>query len=151
MDAQDRLYVMDTGNKRVVVFNEDGTYVSQFGGAGLDPGLFDEPVGIAIDANGAIYIADTWNQRIQTFMPSEDGLSYTPLRQWDVDAWYGQSLENKPFIAVDNRGHVFITDPEGCPRDRVHNRRAAGTDLGRLRRHANDHRNCVRHCSGFGR
>jgi sugar lactone lactonase YvrE len=104
---------MDTGNKRVVVFDRDGRYLAQFGGAGLDPGLFDEPVGIAIDSAGVIYIADTWNQRIQTFMPSADGLTFTPLRQWDVAAWYGQSLENKPFIAVDNFGHVFITDPEG--------------------------------------
>ncbi|HET6846981.1 MAG TPA: NHL repeat-containing protein, partial [Anaerolineales bacterium] len=113
IDAQDHVFVMDTGNKRVVVFDRDGNYLTQFGGAGLDPGQFDEPVGIAIDSAGVIYIADTWNQRIQTFMPSPDGLSFTPLRQWDVSAWYGQSLENKPFIAVDNRGHVFITDPEG--------------------------------------
>jgi uncharacterized protein (TIGR03663 family) len=113
VDAQDRVFVMDTGNKRVVVFNEDGTYLTQFGGAGLDPGQFDEPVGIAIDTTGVIYIVDTWNQRIQAFTPSEDGMTFTPLRQWDVSAWYGQSLENKPFIAVDNRGHVFITDPEG--------------------------------------
>lgn len=112
-DAQDHVFVMDTGNKRVVVFDRDGKYLTQFGGAGLDPGQFDEPVGIAIDSAGVIYIADTWNQRIQTFMPSPDGLTFTPLRQWDVAAWYGQSLENKPFIAVDNRGHVFITDPEG--------------------------------------
>jgi predicted membrane-bound mannosyltransferase/sugar lactone lactonase YvrE len=113
VDAQDRVFVVDTGNKRIVVFSEDGTYQTQFGGAGLDPGQFDEPVGIAIAADGTIYVADTWNQRVQAFAPSEDGLSFTPLRQWDVDAWYGQSLENKPFIAADNRGHVFITDPEG--------------------------------------
>jgi DNA-binding beta-propeller fold protein YncE len=36
-----------------------------------------------------------------------------PLAQWDVNAWFGQSLENKPFIAVDGKNHVFITDPEG--------------------------------------
>ncbi len=113
VDAQGHVYVVDTGNKRVVVFDSNGSYIAQFGAAGLDPGKFDEPVGIALDANGVIYITDTWNQRVQTFMPSPDGLTFTPLRQWDVAGWNGQSVDNKPFIAVDNRGHVFVTDPEG--------------------------------------
>jgi sugar lactone lactonase YvrE len=104
--------VADTGNKRIVVFDEDGGYLAHFGSAGMDPGLFDEPVGVAIGADGTIYVADTWNQRIQSFTPSTDGLSYTPLAQWDVAAWSGQSLDNKPFIAVDHRGHVFVTDPD---------------------------------------
>ena len=113
VDAQGRVYVVDTGNKRVVVFDADGNYITQFGSQGLQPGQFDEPVGIAIDSNGIVYVADTWNQRIQTFQPSADGSIFTPLKQWDVAAWYGQSLDNKPFIAVDNKGHVFITDPDG--------------------------------------
>lgn len=113
VDAAGRVFVVDTGNKRVIVFDANGGYLTQFGSAGLDPGQFDEPVGIAIDAQGVIYVADTWNQRIQSFMPSSDGLTFTPLKQWDVIGWTGQSLDNKPFIATDNLGHVFVTDPEG--------------------------------------
>jgi sugar lactone lactonase YvrE len=30
-----------------------------------------------------------------------------------VYGWFGQSLDNKPFIAVNDDLHVFITDPEG--------------------------------------
>jgi len=95
------------------VFDANGNYLTQFGSAGLDPGQFDEPVGVTLDANGNVYVTDTWNQRVQTFSQSPDGLTFTPLKQWDVVGWYGQSLDNKPFIAVDNVGHVFITDPEG--------------------------------------
>ncbi|HUH98533.1 MAG TPA: flippase activity-associated protein Agl23 [Anaerolineales bacterium] len=113
VDANGRVYVADTGNKRIVVFDADGNYITQFGSAGLDPGQFDEPVGVTLDANGNVYVTDTWNQRVQTFTQSPDGMTFTPLRQWDVAGWYGQSLDNKPFIAVDNKGHVFITDPEG--------------------------------------
>ena len=113
VDANGHLYVADTGNKRVVVFDANGNYLTQFGSAGLDPGEFDEPVGVTVDASGNVYVTDTWNQRLQTFSPSPDGLTFTPLKQWDVAGWYGQSLDNKPFIAVDNKGHVFITDPEG--------------------------------------
>jgi sugar lactone lactonase YvrE len=111
VDAKGRVYVTDTGNKRVVVFDADGAPLTQFGEAGLDPGQFDEPVGLAIDADGLVYVADTWNQRIQVFQESAEN-QFTPFRSWEVQAWYGQSLDNKPFIAVGN-GSVFIADPEG--------------------------------------
>lgn len=115
VDAKGRVYVTDTGNKRIVVFDANGNFITQFGGAGFDPGQFDEPVGVAIDKNGTVYVTDTWNQRIQTFVPVEldDSLSFIPDQQWDVFGWFGQSLENKPFITVNNDLHVFITDPEG--------------------------------------
>ena len=58
---------------------------------------------------------DTWNQRIQTFTPieTETSLTFIPDKQWDVYGWFGQSLDNKPFIAVNDDLHVFITDPDG--------------------------------------
>ena len=115
VDAEGRVYVSDTGNKRIVVFDANGNFITQFGSAGFDPGQFDEPVGVAVDKNGTVYVADTWNQRIQTFIPieSETELSFVPGKQWDVYGWFGQSLDNKPFIAVDDNLHVFITDPDG--------------------------------------
>ena len=113
VDAKGQVYVADTGNKRIVVFDSRGTYITQFGSAGLDPGQFDEPVGVAVAADGTVYVTDTWNQRIQAFAPSEDGKFFVPFLQWDVDAWYGQSLDNKPLIAINAAGHIFVTDPEG--------------------------------------
>ncbi len=113
VDSQGRVYVADTGNKRIVVFDAKGGYITQFGSAGLDPGQFDEPVGVAVAADGTVYVTDTWNQRIQAFVPSQDGMFYMPFLQWDVNAWFGQSLENKPLIAINAAGHVFVTDPEG--------------------------------------
>ncbi len=112
VDAKGNVLVVDTGNKRVIIYDGNGQYISQFGSAGLQPGQFDEPVGIALDSQGNVYIADTWNQRVQVFAPSPDGKTYTPLRQWNISGWYGDSLENKPYVAVDNNEHVFVTDPE---------------------------------------
>jgi DNA-binding beta-propeller fold protein YncE len=112
VDRNGRVYVADTGNKRIMVFDKNGGYLTEFGSAGLDPGQFDEPVGLAIGNDGIVYVTDTWNQRVQSFIPSEDGLTYTPYRQWDIYGWFGQSVENKPFIAVNAENHVFITDPE---------------------------------------
>ena len=113
VDADSNVYVSDTGNKRIVKFDGDGNYITEFGVVGMGAGEFDEQVGVAVDSDGIVYVTDTWNQRIQSFSPNEDGTLYFPLRQWDVNAWYGQSLDNKPFITVDDKGSVFITDPEG--------------------------------------
>ncbi len=115
VDSEGRVYVTDTGNKRIVVFDKDGNFITEFGSAGFDPGQFDEPTSIAVDRNGTVYVTDTWNQRIQTFRPDDSNgtLTFTPDRQWDVFGWFGQSLDNKPYIAVNEDLHVFITDPEG--------------------------------------
>jgi sugar lactone lactonase YvrE len=112
IDSNDHIFITDTGNKRVVIYDNNGNYVSQFGSIGLEPGQFDEPVGIAVDKDGLVYIADTWNQRIQVMTPDSSG-NYTPLKNWEVVAWYGQSLDNKPFLAVDDNGNLYATDPEG--------------------------------------
>lgn len=110
VDAQGRVYVTDTGNKRVVVFDQNGAFITQFGEKGLLPGQFDEPVGIDVDTNGLVYVADTWNQRVQVFQ--ETNGEFIIERTWDVAAWYGESLENKPYLSVRADGHVFVTDPE---------------------------------------
>ena len=114
IDKTGRVYVVDTGNKRVVIFDDKENFVTEFGMAGMGAGELEEPVGIAIDNTGLVYITDTWNQRVQVFSPDTTGLTFTSEITWDVAAWFGQSLENKPFIAVDKDQNVFISDPEGC-------------------------------------
>ncbi|MCJ7531817.1 MAG: SBBP repeat-containing protein, partial [Anaerolineales bacterium] len=114
VDSNGQVFVIDTGNKRVVVFDPQGQFITQFGQAGMEQGQMDEPVGIALDENGNVYITDTWNQRVQVFSPDEPRLTYTPTTTWDIAGWFGESLDNKPFIAVDTQQHVYITDPEAC-------------------------------------
>ncbi len=114
VDGQGHVYVSDTGNKRVVVFDANGQSLSVIGSAGSDPGQFDEPVGLAVTSDGkTLYVADTWNQRIQQFSADATGNTYSFVRQWPVSAWYGQSIDNKPFLALDAKGRLYTTDPEG--------------------------------------
>ena len=111
VDSQGRVFVTDTGNKRVVIFDSDGNDLTAFGGAGLGIGQFDEPVGIAVDDRGRIYVADTWNMRIQVMLPSGDNLIYPTHITWDIDAWTSESLDNKPFLAVDAAYNTYVADP----------------------------------------
>jgi uncharacterized protein (TIGR03663 family) len=112
VDTQGQVFITDTGNKRVVVYDADGNFITQFGSSGYEPGQFDEPVGVAVDDDGLVYIADTWNQRIQIMAPDDSG-NYIPLLNWEVVAWYGESLDNKPYLAVDSSGNLYVSDPEG--------------------------------------
>jgi sugar lactone lactonase YvrE len=113
VNQEGQVFVTDTGNKHVVVFDSSGKFLTQFGESGMDLGQFDEPVGLAFGTDGNLYVADTWNQRIQVFQPDKVGIGYSPIFSWDVKAWSGQSVENKPFLAMDSNDNVFITDPDG--------------------------------------
>jgi len=112
LDENGRVFVTDTGKQRVVVFDANGTYLTQFGSLGLEAGNLDEPVGIEISADGKIYIADTWNYRVQVFESDPTGLQFRSALLWEVDAWSSDTLENKPFLALDQNGNVYITDPD---------------------------------------
>ena len=115
VDADGHVFVTDTGNKRVVVFDENGKFLSSFGSAGMELGNLDEPVGIAVDKDGKVYVVDTWNQRVQVFAADPtitDRLVYRALMAFEVVGWYGQSLDNKPYIDVSPTGDIFVTDPE---------------------------------------
>lgn len=111
VNDQGQVLVADTGNKRIIVYNSDGGFVNQFGSSGFAPGQFNEPVGIALDDQGLLYVADTWNLRVQVLAPDGNG-NYAPLTEWEIVGWYGQSLDNKPFITINAAGNVLISDPE---------------------------------------
>lgn len=112
VDQEGRVFVMDTGNKRIMIYDANGQYLSQFGEGGYGPGQLDEPVGFALSARGLAFIADTWNARVQVFQLTESG-TFTFLREWPIAAWFGQSLENKPYLALGPDDQVCVTDPEG--------------------------------------
>jgi len=62
-----KIYVTDTGNKRVQVFDREGNAITQFGKAGNRAGEFSFPYGIAGDSKGLIYVSDMNNANISVF------------------------------------------------------------------------------------
>jgi uncharacterized protein (TIGR03663 family) len=106
-----QVYVSDTGNKRVQVFDLDLNHLFSFGGPGIVEGRLEEPVGLAIGpvpgSDPLLYVADTWNTRVQAF-----NLNGEFQTEWPILGWDTQSIANKPFLSTDAAGHVYVTDPE---------------------------------------
>jgi len=102
-DAKKIIYVSDTGNCLIKKYNLEGNSLGSFGGRGQEPGKFWEPIGLALDKNGNIWVADTWNQRIQCLNPKGKA-----LKLWDVPGWYGPYLR-EPYIAI-YKENVIVTD-----------------------------------------
>jgi len=61
------LYVLDGVNHRVVRYDAEGRFRSQFGSRGNAVGQFAYPLGIATDPSGNVYVADSGNHRFQVF------------------------------------------------------------------------------------
>jgi len=69
LDGDGNLYVVDGGNFRVQVFNQQGDFIRSFGDIGRRGGQFSRPKGIGVDKDGNIYVADTAFGNFQIFNP----------------------------------------------------------------------------------
>ena len=69
VDEDGNVYVSDTFNDRVEIFDADGNFIREFGKAGDGPGYFTRPKGIAVDRDGHIWVADAMQDRVQVFSP----------------------------------------------------------------------------------
>jgi DNA-binding beta-propeller fold protein YncE len=67
LDHQGRVYVCDTLNWRVQVFDGDLNPVRQIGKKGDMPGYFSQPKGLAIDPEGHLYVLDAHFEAVQIF------------------------------------------------------------------------------------
>ncbi len=107
-------YVADSQNHRIAVLDADGSLVRTMGSYGVanEPGApedaLNEPWGVAVDANGMVYVADTWNHRVVVF--DQTGQF---VRAWGFEgaltdntmAFWGPRA-----IAVDNEDRVYVAD-----------------------------------------
>ena len=62
-----KLYVTDSGNFRVQIFDHQGKYLRSFGTVGTRPGQFGRPKAIAADAAGEVYVVDALLGNFQVF------------------------------------------------------------------------------------
>lgn len=67
VDGDGNLYVADTYNNRVEVFDAEGNFIRAWGKQGDRPGTFSRPKGIAVDADGHVWVADAVQDILQCY------------------------------------------------------------------------------------
>ncbi|MEQ1947347.1 MAG: 6-bladed beta-propeller [Bryobacteraceae bacterium] len=107
-----RLYVADAKESRIAVFDINTLKFVRFIGSASkpgkrEPGTFANPSNIAVDRRGDLYIADTFNQRIQ-ILDAEGKFIKSIGTQGDAP---GEFIRPKG-IAVDSEGHIYVADAE---------------------------------------
>lgn len=101
------LYVTDTGNSRILVFDKDGKFVRTFGSFGTGQAQMDNPVGIAARADGTIAVADTNNARIVLFTSDGQFQTALPVADW------GTVRGLEAYIGFLPNSNLLIPSPTG--------------------------------------
>jgi DNA-binding beta-propeller fold protein YncE len=105
LDADANVYVTDTLNNRVEIFDADGEFISSFGKAGDGPGFFARPKGIAVDCDGHVWVVDQAQSRVQVFNREGQLLAYFG----EVGPYPGQF--NAPYgITIDKQNRVYVSE-----------------------------------------
>jgi sugar lactone lactonase YvrE len=110
-DAGGRVYVPDTGNHRIQVFNANGSFSRSFGSQGAGNDQFDCPSGVAISPlTRDILVVDTCNERVQVF---DSAWTYKQTLGVAGVAGSGERHFNSPGgVAVDAAGAVYVADTD---------------------------------------
>lgn len=68
-DPNQRLvYIVNQNNARIDVLDrQSGKVLSSFGRSGHLPGQFDQPLGVAVDSKGNVYVTENRGKRVQKF------------------------------------------------------------------------------------
>lgn len=101
-----RLWVVDTGNHRLVVVDAEGSETFVLGSLGSADGRFRHPADVTFDERGRLYVADTGNERIQVFRP-DGGF----LASWDRRTGGRRDHLEKPVAVAytpEGRGGIWV-------------------------------------------
>lgn len=111
IDASGRVYVADTGNNRMMVFNANGSFNRSFGSQGAGNDQFDCPSGVAISPlTRDILVVDTCNERVQVF---DSAWNYKQTLGVTGVAGSSERHFNSPSgVAVDAAGAVYVADTD---------------------------------------
>jgi streptogramin lyase len=121
VDNNGNVYVADSGNSTIREISPSGVVTTLAGSAGNSGSAdgtgsnaqFRYPAGVAVDANGNVYVADTFNYTIRKITPG--GVVTTPVGSVGIsgsaDGTGSAAQFYNPFgVAVDNNGNVYVAD-----------------------------------------
>ena len=84
VDAAGNIYIADSRNQRIQMFDPEGRYLRTIGRKGQGPGEFMATRSIDFDGEGRLHVLDNWQRRIQVFTPKGEVLKTIPVSNLDV-------------------------------------------------------------------
>jgi len=124
-DGFGNLFIADSGNsviRRVdyatgIISTVAGNGNSAYGGDGgpATAAQLNNPIGVALDAQGNLYVADTGNHRIRRIDHATQSISTvvgsgSPFYSGDGGLAVAASLYNPTAVMVDGQGNIFVAD-----------------------------------------
>ena len=107
VDKNKHIYVTDSGNNRIQVFDQEGKFIKIINGskAGKGSPLFVNPRGVAVDSQGVVYIVSNQSHNIYAYNP--DGTEAFVLGGMGTD---NGKLYLPNGLFIDNRDTLYVTD-----------------------------------------
>jgi len=99
INSSGEIYIADTGNNRIQIFDSAGTHLQSIGKRSLADAHFNEPLGVDVDSSGNIYVADFRNHRIQV-LDSDGNLIFKK----------GAVFNGEPFASSSDGFFNFLKD-----------------------------------------
>jgi DNA-binding beta-propeller fold protein YncE len=100
VDARGNIYLADTGGNRILVFSPGGAVIRSIGTPGAGLGQLKQPMALSFGPDGAMYVTDFENNRLERWDASFQATNAWPLtgHSWGV--------------AVDRLSRVFVPDSD---------------------------------------
>ena len=129
VSTDERLYVSDTGNNRIQVFDSSDQHRRSWGSDGAERSQFKQPLGICLSLDQSrLYVCDHGNSRIQVFM-CVDGRFVSEIALLPRVTSYVQANRNGRFpqhlkvptscrpntLMIDKRNRVVLTSKDNEP------------------------------------
>lgn len=103
--GNNKIYVADMGNNRIVVLDRQCNILFKYGEYGTQDGKFNIPIGVSIDNDGNILVADTGNHRVQKF-----DSNFNFITKWGTKGNGDGQFELVREITVDRYNNYHICD-----------------------------------------
>ncbi|WP_066258876.1 6-bladed beta-propeller [Neobacillus drentensis] len=104
----ENIYVTDTKNNQIQVFDQSGNTVLKFGKEGTKKGEFQFPYGIAGDQAENIYVADLYNGNISIFSSKGEFIKYFPDKNKAIQSPGGLRIYDEKLYVTDIKSNKLL-------------------------------------------
>jgi outer membrane protein assembly factor BamB len=97
-------YVLDPGNRRIQHFGADRQFLEMWGEFGSEPGQFNDPISLAVDDEGVVYVLDDVREVIEWYDPHGAVLGSVPAFPAEI-----LSNDGANQLSLGPNGHFFVS------------------------------------------